>query len=158
MKPRSTAHAPGLALGLALAMPCLLASATPVAADEAAPVMDETTVDRLVNNRGVTLQWIGWDQRGQAHARQGSDGLYLTASQVDPLKPGTVFLDGKVTQAGPDWFTFEGVIRITHSPDEGRLCERNKTWHFAITQNRKYYRLREFEWCDGLTDYIDIYF
>ncbi|MCL4671482.1 MAG: hypothetical protein KJZ64_00790 [Sphingomonadaceae bacterium] len=154
MKPRSTA----LALGLALAMPCLLAVSSPVAADEAALAMDEATVDRLVNNRGVTLQWIGWDQRGQAHARQGGDGLYLTASQVDPLKPGAVFLDGKVTQAGPDWFTFEGVIRITHSPDEGRVCERNKTWHFAITQNRKYYRLREFEWCDGLTDYIDIYF
>lgn len=150
MAPRSTIA--GIA---ALA---LLAGAAPLRADEAAATMDETTVDRLVNNTGVTLQWISWDQRGEAHARQGSDGLYLTASQVDPGKAGALWLDGKVTAAGPDWFTFEGLIRITHSPDQGRTCEGNKTWHFAITQNRKYYRLREFEWCDGLTDYVDIYF
>ena len=24
--------------------------------------------------------------------------------------------------------------------------------------NRRYWRMREFEWCDRLTDYIDIYF
>ena len=136
----------------------LLAAAAPAAADRQPVEMDEITADRLVNNRGLTLQWISWDQRGHAQARRGSDGLYLTGSQVDPAKPGAVFLDGKVTAAGPDWFTFEGLIRITHAPDEGRTCEASKTWHFAITQNRKYYRLREFEWCDGLTDYIDIYF
>ena len=137
----------------------VLALATgPVAADEAAPALDDSTLDRLANNRGVTLQWISWDERGHANLRQGSDGYYLTASQIDPTKPGALWLDGKVTGAGPDWFTFEGLIRITHSPDQGRVCEANKTWHFAITQNRKYYRLREFEWCDGLTDYVDIYF
>ena len=135
-----------------------LACAAPSAADEAPAAMDEDTVDRLVNNRGLSLQWISWDERGTVQARRGTGGLYLTGSQVDPFKPGAVSLDGKVTEAGPDWFTFEGVIRISHSPDEGRVCERNKKWHFAITQNRKYYRLREFEWCDGLTDYIDIYF
>jgi hypothetical protein len=136
----------------------LLGSAATLAADDTSPAMDETTIDRLANNRGVTLQWITWDQRGTAHGRQGTDGFYLTGSQVNPTGPGALFLDGKVTAAGPDWFTFEGTIRISHSPDEGRMCEANKTWHFAITQNRKYYRLREFEWCDGLTDYVDIYF
>ena len=137
----------------------LLAGPAPLVADDARMALDEVTVDRLVNNRGVTLQWIGWDRRGQADARRGPDGgLYLTASQIDPARPGALWLDGKVIEAGPDWFTFEGLIRITHSPDQGRVCEANKTWHFAITQNRKYYRLREFEWCDGLTDYIDLYF
>ena len=52
---------------------------------------------------------------------------------------------------------FDGTIRIADTPDRGRLCEQTKSWRFAITQRRKYYRLREFEWCDGLTDYIDIY-
>ena len=136
----------------------VLAVAGPAGADEAAPALDEVTLDRLANNRGVTLQWISWDERGHGHLRQGSDGYYLTASQVDQAKPGALWLDGKVTAAGPDWFTFEGLIRITHSPDQGRTCEASKRWHFAITQNRKYYRLREFEWCDGLTDYVDIYY
>lgn len=147
----------GTIAALAVAMALAPASA-PAAADDAAPAMDPVTLERLVNNRGVTLQWIGWDRRGEVRARKGSDGLYLTASQIDPAAPGALFLDGKVTGAGPDWFTFEGLIRITHAPDQGRTCEANKPWHFAITQNRKYYRLREFEWCDGLTDYIDIYF
>ena len=54
--------------------------------------------------------------------------------------------------------TFIGTIRIADTPDRGRLCEQTKSWRFAITQRRKYYRLREFEWCDGLTDYIDLHF
>ena len=71
---------------------------------------------------------------------------------------GRLFLDGTITEIGAGYFTFEGTIRITDTPDPGRQCEDNKSWHFAVTQNRPYYRLREFEWCDGLTDYIDIYF
>lgn len=71
---------------------------------------------------------------------------------------GRLFLDGSILEIGEGFFTFRGTIRITDTPDAGRSCERDKTWHFAITQNRPYYRLREFGWCDGLTDYIDIYF
>jgi len=28
----------------------------------------------------------------------------------------------------------------------------------AVTRRRPYYRLRELEWCGGLTNYIDIHF
>jgi hypothetical protein len=34
----------------------------------------------------------------------------------------------------------------------------DKAWHFAVMQNRPYWRLREFDWCEDLTDYVDIYF
>jgi len=27
-----------------------------------------------------------------------------------------------------------------------------------VTQNRRYWRIRTFEWCDDLTDYVDVYF
>ncbi len=50
------------------------------------------------------------------------------------------------------------MLHILDAPDQGRACEADKSWHFAITQQRLYFRLREFEWCDRLTDYIDIYF
>jgi hypothetical protein len=121
--------------------------------------LDSTTLERLQNNRGITLQWIGWDRRGTALVRRGADGtIRLSGGQIDPGGAGTLWIDGKVIEAGPDYFVFDGLIRIAEAPDEGRVCEANKRWHFAITQNRKYYRLREFEWCDGLTDYIDIYF
>ncbi len=121
--------------------------------------LDGTTLERLQSNRGITLQWIGWDQRGMALVRRGADGtVRLSGGQIDPKGAGTLWIDGKVIEAGADYFVIDGLIRIADAPDEGRVCEANKRWHFAITQNRKYYRLREFEWCDGLTDYVDIYF
>ena len=70
----------------------LMALASPLAADSAPSAMDETTLDRLANNRGLTLQWISWDQRGTVQARRGASGFYLTGSQVDPVKPGAVLV------------------------------------------------------------------
>lgn len=124
-------------------------------------VLDREALARLFANKGVTLQWLSWDQRGTAFARMEGERVLLTASQAKG-GPGTgtgrLFLDGEVTEIGRDYFTFRGTIRIEDAPDPGRRCEATKTWHFAVTQNRPYWRLREFEWCDGLTDYIDIYF
>ena len=67
-------------------------------------------------------------------------------------------LDFQLAYGSPAVFGPARLIRIADAPDPGRMCEATKSWHFAVTQNRRYYRLREFEWCDGLTDYIDIYF
>jgi len=120
---------------------------------------DSVGVERLINNKGLALQWISWDVRGTVQARRVGEALRLSGSQSDPDGgPGKLSLDGKVVEVGPGYFTLQGTIRITDAPDAGRHCEANKLWHFAITQNRQYYRLREFEWCDGLTDYVDIYF
>lgn|GEM_PF-710119 len=135
-------------------------SRTPVGAPPAAvPALNPVGVDRLLNNKGLSLQWISWDVRGTVDARMEGDGIRLTGRQGDPAgNRGLLTLDGKVQEIGPDYFTFRGKISITDTPDVGRHCELDKLWHFAITQDRKYYRLREFEWCDGLTDYVDIYF
>ena len=112
----------------------------------------------MLSAKGVTLQWIDWDRRGSVNARMDGETLRLTAAQSNSGGPGSLYLDGIVTEVGSGYFTFEGVIRIENTPDIGRTCEANKTWHFAVTQGRPYWRLREFEWCDRLTDYIDIYF
>jgi hypothetical protein len=120
-------------------------------------VLDRDAATRLLANKGVTLQWISWDQRGAAHARWEGGVLRLTGAQAKS-GGGRLYLDGAVTEIGTDFFTFRGTIRIEDAPDAGRRCEATKDWRFAITQSRPYWRLREFEWCDGLTDYIDIYF
>lgn len=124
---------------------------------QATRVLDRDALDRLLNNKGVTLQWISWDQRGTANARMMGQRVLLTAAQAK-TGAGRLFMDGEVTEIGSDHFIFRGTIRIADAPDPGRRCEATKDWRFAITQNRPYWRLREFEWCDGLTDYIDIYF
>lgn len=118
-----------------------------------APVM----ADKLKANAGVTLQWIDWSTRGTANVRVTDGEWFLTGAQAAANGPGRLYLDGKVTEIGADYFLFDGTIRITDTPDAGRKCEARKVWRFAVTQNRPYWRLREFEWCDGLTDYVDIY-
>lgn len=121
-------------------------------------ILSTKDADRLRANHGVTLQWIDWDRRGSVFI-DDADALWtLRASQSEAGGPGRLFLEGRILEIGEGYFTFDGLIRIADTPDAGRSCEENKTWHFAITQNRPYYRLREFEWCDYLTDYVDIYF
>lgn len=121
-------------------------------------IISQADAARLLRNKGLTLQWLDWNTRGHAVVTR-ADGVWkLRGAQAEAGGPGRLFLDGTITEIGAGYFTFEGVIRIADTPDRGRTCEKSKTWHFAVTQNRPYYRLREFEWCDGLTDYIDIYF
>ncbi|WP_159981938.1 MULTISPECIES: hypothetical protein [unclassified Novosphingobium] len=130
----------------------------PVAEGEATRVLDRTGAQRLLANKGLTLQWLDWNTRGTAYVRRDGDTLRLRGAQAEAGGPGRLFLDGTISEVGVGYFTFDGTIEITDTPDKGRSCKKTKTWHFAVTQNRNYYRLREFEWCDGLTDYIDIYF
>lgn len=152
--------------GLPLLGALVLASAVPAHADEAPAarsgemtrILDQRSADRLGQNKGLTLQWIDWGRRGVAVINHQGGLWKLHGEQTERNGPGKVELDGVISEIGQGYFTFSGTIRISDTPDRGRVCEKTKDWHFAVTQNRPYYRLREFEWCDGLTDYIDIYF
>ena len=123
-----------------------------------ARILDRAAAARLRANKGVTLQWIDWNTRGTAFVKVEQGRWTLRAAQAEAGGPGRLFLEGRVTEIGRDYFLFEGTVQILNTPDVGRNCERHGRWRFAVTQNRPYWRLREFEWCDGLTDYIDIYF
>lgn len=127
-------------------------------AAEPTRVLSEKAAQRLLTNKDLTLQWIDWNTRGTAVVRHEGDVWTLRGAQAEAGGPGRLFLEGTITEIGADYFTFEGRVAITNTPDQGRTCDKTKAWHFAITQKRRYYRLREFEWCDGLTDYIDIHF
>jgi len=120
-------------------------------------ILDRAAADRLLAADGVTLQWIGWDRRGSVRVVEENGTIRLDAAQDQPDGPGRLSVSGTVEEIGPDYFILNGTVRITDTPDPGRQCEADKLWHFAVTQNRPYWRLREFEWCDGLTDYVDIY-
>ena len=131
---------------------------TPQPYQQPTRILDAAAAGRLLNNTGVTLQWLDWNTRGTAAVTRDGDIWHLRAAQAQAGGPGRLWLDGDITEIGADYFTFEGTIRIVDTPDTGRRCEKSKTWHFAVTQGRPYWRLREFEWCDGLTDYVDIHF
>jgi hypothetical protein len=148
---------PWLLAGCAANQPPALTPEPAAVSSEATRVLDRDALARLLANKGITLQWISWDQRGSANVRWEGELLRLTAAQAKG-GAGRLFLDGTVREIGTDYFVFRGLIRIENAPDIGRRCETTKDWRFAVTQSRPYWRLREFEWCDGLTDYIDIYF
>ena len=57
-----------------------------------------------------------------------------------------------------DRFRFRGRIAIVDAPDRGRNCVRDGEYQFRVTGRRRYWRLQQMEQCDGLTDYVDIYF
>lgn len=90
-------------------------------------VLDREALARLLANKGVTLQWLSWDQRGTAFARMEGERVLLTASQAKG-GPGTgtgrLFLDGEVTEIGRDYFTFRGTIRIRMHPTPAGAARR----------------------------------
>lgn len=135
-----------------------IAQSAVAAGPEPTRILDPAMAQKLVQNRGITLQWIDWDQTGTAFVDDTGGVWTLRASQSQADGPGSLFLDGRIVEIGSDYFLFDGVVRIKGTPDTTRHCEKRDVWRFAITQNRPYWRIRQFEWCDNLTDYIDIYF
>ncbi len=130
-------------------------SAIPVTVTQ---VRDQAALEKLRGNSGLTLQWIGWDKRGTLDVSQRGPVVHLRGAQIAPDGMGRLEIEGDVLSIETDRFTFVGRIAITNTPDGGRRCVKDGAVEFAITQGRKYWRMREFEWCDQLTDYIDIYF
>lgn len=128
-------------------------------APTATRILSQDAAHRLRNNSGMTLQWITWDRRGDVEVTVDANGVWhLSGSQSAQDGAGRVAVDGVVTEIGADHFLLDGRVTITDTPDLGRRCADDKVWRFGVTQGRQYWRLREFEWCDGLTDYVDIYF
>ena len=122
------------------------------------PPRDAAALQRLRRNSGITLQWIGWDRRGRLEVREEDGRVLLKGGQLARGGPGRLELDGELVWIMADRFRFRGRILIADTPDVGRNCLREGDFEFRITQRRRYWRLQEMEVCDGLTDYVDIYY
>ena len=126
---------------------------------EPTKVIDQTALARLQGNTGLTLQWIGWEKRGTLNVWEDRGEFGMEGWQGEyPGGDQYLYINGRIAEVGADYFIFEGEVSIYGTPDADRNCKGVKRWRFGVTQGRKYWRLREFEWCDGLTDYVDIYF
>ncbi len=147
------------ALALSLAATGAVAQ-TPPAPGERTIVNDRAALNRLRRNSGITLQWISFESpaRGHVVAQMNGGLLHLSGSQSERGGPGRVTLEGDVLRINLRSFTFRGRIVITDAPDPGRNCVRDGTFEFRATGQRRYWRLQQMEQCDGLTDYVDIYF
>lgn len=130
----------------------------PLAPVRATEVRDLSALEKLRGNAGLTLQWIGWTKRGLLEVSQRGAVVHLKGAQYAPDGKGKVAIEGDLLTIDTSHFIFRGRVEIIDTPDAGRKCIKEGDSEFAITQGRKYWRMREFEWCDQLTDYVDIYF
>lgn len=148
----------GLAAPLAWAQ--TLPEATNVSVrPEATRVLDVAAMQRLRGSSGMTLQWISWDYRGPVRAILRGRTLWLEGRQLARGgASGEVGMSGWVREVGARHFILVGTVSITDTPDVGRTCVRTGEMRFQVTQNRRYWRMQQMVECDGLTDYVDVYF
>lgn len=151
-----------LALAATLSAPTFSAMPTgePAPAATTTTVNDRAALQRLQRNSGITLQWISFESPARGHVVvRENGGLYtLAGSQASQTGRGLLMIEGNILSVDSDRFTFQGRIAISNTPDADRQCIRNGTYEFRVTQNRRYWRLQQMVECDGLTDYVDIYF
>lgn len=133
-------------------------AAAPVMVPAPTNIVDPAALERLRHNSGLTLQWIDWDHRGRLRVSEAGGRIHLSGEQHARRGGGRLALDGDVVEIGPRGFTFQGRVAIADTPDPGRNCIRDGRYEFRITGRRRYWRLQQMEQCDGLTDYVDIYF
>ena len=119
-------------------------------------INDQAAYERLLNNSGVTLQWLWSAKRGKMNAIDDNDVVRLEGTQAN--HEGTLKVKGEVVSIGRDSFVLRGTILILDAPDKGRRCERTGDYEFKATGKRKYWRMQQMEACGGLTDYVDIYY
>ena len=111
-----------------------------------------------------TVQWIGWDDlkhAGKAEVHKKDSDLYnIKGEQRSKDGKDFVTIDGTLKVTSPKELLFEGTIRLQVSDEnQGKVCEKNGTYHFLSTQGRKFWRLQEMETCDKASvDYVDIFF
>jgi hypothetical protein len=126
-------------------------------------VVNNTNAKRMLMGRHLlSLQWISWDYSGRATATEKRGVISLRGEQKGRGETSSDFLkiDGVVTRIDAKEFKFDGTItmQISHI-NGGKPCERSGEMTFKITGKRKYWRLMEMDNpCDGVTDYVDIYF
>jgi len=123
-------------------------------------VNDAKAKKMLLGKHPLSLQWISWDYFGTATVTDKKGVLYLTGEQKERGGSDYLRLDGTITEINARDFKFDGVIEMQISHNNGGApCKREGEMTFAITQNRKYWRLQEMHNpCDGVTDYVDVYF
>lgn len=131
-------------------------NATALAPVTKTDIKNQAAYERLLNNSGVTVQWLWSAQRGKLNAKDVNDVVRIDGEQAN--FEGTLKINGEIVSIDSDRFVFRGTILILDAPEKGRRCERTGDYEFRATGKRKYWRLQQMETCGKLTDYVDIYY
>ncbi len=118
--------------------------------------------DKMVGTHLLSLQWISWEYFGDAMITSTDtenvyeiDGTQKSTENSDYLK-----IKGTLTAMNEKHLVFNGTIEtsVDHI-NGGQPCNREGEFNFKATGQRKYWRLQEMDNpCDGVADYVDIFF
>ena len=124
-------------------------------------VINDTKAKKmLLGKHRFSLQWISWDYFGTATVTDKKGVLYLKGEQKRRGGNDYLTIDGVITSIDEKEFKFNGTIvtKVSHI-NGGEPCTRTEEMTFAITKNRRYWRLQDMRNpCDDVLDYVDIFF
>ncbi|TAH21970.1 MAG: hypothetical protein EAZ08_02235 [Cytophagales bacterium] len=115
----------------------------------------------LIGQHGITLQWVGWENKGIVKITKDGELLRIKGEQKSKEnQTDIVSIDGTLEVISDKEIKFSGQIITTVSYNNGGApCEKNGIYTFKKTGNRRYWRLQEMQNCDGVVvDYVDLYF
>lgn len=113
----------------------------------------------LLGKHRFSLQWISWDYFGIATVTDKKGVLYLKGEQKGRAADDYLTIDGIITQIDEREFTFNGkIVTKVSRINGGEPCPREGEMTFAITKNRRYWRLQDMRNpCEGVLDYVDVF-
>lgn len=129
-------------------------------AQQKTDINDANAARMLLGRHKLSLQWISWDYFGTATVTNRKGAYWIKGEQKGRGNTDFVKIDGTITSIDAKEFKFSGKIvsQISHIFG-GKPCMREGEITFKITGKRKYWRMMEMDNpCDGVTDYVDIYF
>ena len=119
----------------------------------------------LAGNHNLTLQWISWQAPGKVTFTPISKDHYKIKGEQKGRKSNDecqncfLTIDGTIEKLTPKSLRFTGKIESSiHHIQNGDPCVKEGTFDFISTGSRKYWRCQNMDGCDGVTDYVDIYF
>jgi hypothetical protein len=129
-------------------------------------VFDEiASNDLLAGRHKLSLQWISWEYFGFVDFVKTGENIYEISGYQDGKKSNGecdncyLKINGSIKKITDKELVFSGRIESSvHYIQNGIPCVKEGTFTFKSTQGRKYWRLQEMNGCDGVTDYVDIYF
>lgn len=116
---------------------------------------------KILGKHTLALQWISWDYFGTIDIWEENGVIKAVGEQKSREHPGDYLkVNGTLNLISELEFRFTGEIttKVYHLYN-GNPCVRRGTYTFKSYSGRQYWRMLEMDNpCDGVTDYVDIYF
>jgi hypothetical protein len=138
-----------------------------VAAPDSLPATEdspEVAAGRLAGAHSLSLQWISWDKPGTITFKTIGENKYAVEGEQlgakgDECPECYLRVKGTITEVSPRKLSFTGTIETSvYHIQDGAPCVKEGTFDFLATGSRKYWRSQNQQGCEGVTDYVDIYF